>query len=222
MKYKSFISFFATTIFAAICLIHPAYSFAGSTKLTTAAVKRFHIKEALADSNTWQLAKDIYLDKPWKLSNENGQLLLTIVDSFSKMDKAVQGFYFVVIAKSKDKSDGFYSEGLGAAGKDYIDTHLLEFLNYFIGHGKLSPVYLDKYADIYWLEQAIVSDNDSIEIQRALRDDYLKKKKQCTTEKQQKLLEDFSMDLSVAALIAKDRRLIVPIYQKGKSSSPKK
>ncbi|MCW3127560.1 MAG: hypothetical protein JWO03_3218 [Bacteroidetes bacterium] len=187
MKYKCAKSLFASRYLLILLLLLPAIL--SAHKLSPAAAKRFHIKKILADNNTWQLAKDIYQDKPWELSNENGVLLLSILDSFPKMNESIQGFYFVVIAKSKDKSDGFYSEGLGAGGKDYVDNHLRNFLNFFIGKGKLPDTYLEKWVDIVWLEFAITLEGTS-ETSKEIAHDYDSKCQQCNPS-QREVLKKF-------------------------------
>jgi hypothetical protein len=172
-----------------LTLLLSSISYGQYTDLGNAAEKRWHIKEVLADKNTMQLAKDIYQGK-WQLSNENVESLLHMLDSFPKMDPAVKGFYFVVIAKSFDKSDGAYSEGLGASGKDYVDHNITEFLNYFCGEGKLPDIYLHKWAAIVANEMEKVKVDQDHKIQSKISKIYDAKCKDCRSE-QKAVLKKF-------------------------------
>jgi len=147
----------------------------------TAAEKRWHIDEVLADKNTMPLAKDIYQGR-WELSNENFAPLLLILDSFPKMAPAVKGFYFIVIAKSFDKADGAYSEGLGYSGKDFVDNNFIEFLDFFCGEGKLPDIYLQKWAGIVALETELVRENQDAKIVSKISKIYGAKCKDCRSE----------------------------------------
>ena len=172
-----------------ISLLSPFSLFAQSYDIGSEAAKKWHINEVLADKNTLQLAKDIYQGN-WQLSNENFEPLLYMLDSFPKMAPAVKGFYFVVIAKSFDKSDGAYSEGLGASGKDYVDNNLIEFLNYFCGEGKLPEVYLQKWAGIVALETEMIKVNQDQKIESKITKIYDAKCRDCRSE-QKAVLKKF-------------------------------
>ncbi len=138
----------ASPILTVMLILTFSTTFSQSYTLDAAAEKRWHIKEVLTDKNTMQLAKDISQNKDWELSADNTNLLLRIVDSLPHMNANVKGFYFMVIARSFDKADGPYAESLGYSGKAYVDSNLVEFLNYFTGDGKLPDIYLQKWSAI--------------------------------------------------------------------------
>src|SRR5699024_1246547 len=86
--------------------------------------KEFHncnFDNFIADKKTPKLAKDIYLDNDWNLSNDNKALAL--LDSLTAKNKTSRPFYFKVVTKSYKKSDGYFSEGLGLAGKEYVENN---------------------------------------------------------------------------------------------------
>ncbi|MFM7859279.1 MAG: hypothetical protein ACKO96_47005, partial [Flammeovirgaceae bacterium] len=81
--------------------------------------KEFHkcnFDNFIADKRTPKLAKDIYLDNDWNLSNDIEALAL--LDSLTAKNKTSRPFYFKVVTKTYKKSDGYFSEGLGLAGKE--------------------------------------------------------------------------------------------------------
>jgi hypothetical protein len=85
--------------------------------------------EILADKRVPQLAKDIYFNREWSLENDNEALAL--LDSLQARNKSSRAFYFKVVTKSYEKSDGYYSEVLGYLGKEYIANNTAEFIAFF-------------------------------------------------------------------------------------------
>ena len=75
----------------------------------------------IADKRTPKLAKDIYLDNEWNLNN--GIEILALLDSLSAKNKTSRPFYFKVLTKAYKKSDGYFAEGLGLAGKEYLENN---------------------------------------------------------------------------------------------------
>jgi len=81
------------------------------------------------DVKTPKLAKTIYLNKEWNLNDDIE--VLSLLDSLTADDKGSRPFYFKVVTISESKCDGYYAEGLGLAGKEYVENNTKEFLNNF-------------------------------------------------------------------------------------------
>jgi hypothetical protein len=81
----------------------------------------------IGDEKTPQLAKDIYLDRDWN----NDYEALALLDSLTAINKQSRPFYFKVITKTYEKSDGYFSEALGFAGKEYVENNTREFIANF-------------------------------------------------------------------------------------------
>jgi hypothetical protein len=165
-------------------------SFSQSYELDAASQKRFHIADKLNDPSVLPIVKEIYQDKPWKLSSQNADLLSALLDSLPRMPEPDRAFYFVVIAKTLDKADGAYAEALGYAGKEYIDNNLPEFLNYFIGEGKLPSIYLQKWSGIVSNEVELLKVNQDAKILTKLPKLYDAKCKDCRSQ-QKAVLKEF-------------------------------
>ncbi len=111
----------------------------------------------IADKKTPKLAKDIYLDKDWDLSNDNGALAL--LDSLTAKNKTSRPFYFKVVTKTYKKSDGYFAEGLGFAGKEYVEKNTKEFASNFENENCFTNKDLETWADIVLLEIQLEQDN---------------------------------------------------------------
>lgn len=118
----------------------------------------------LKDPNTPQLAKTIFNDQEWSLLNDSVMLFL---DSLSNP------FYFKVVTISKKKSDGYYSEGLGVAGKEYVEENTKEFTRYFTKQSCFTSEDLTTWVNIVMLEFSILADDKSG--RQSLMDNYVKK-----------------------------------------------
>ncbi|MCB9044128.1 MAG: hypothetical protein H6554_10240 [Chitinophagales bacterium] len=124
------------------------------------------------DAKTPKLAKDIYLDKEWNLNNDNEALAL--LDSLTAKDKNSRPFYFKVVTKSEKKSDGYYSEGLGYAGYNYVLNNTQEFASYFDNKQCHTDNDLATWADIVIMEFSISGEGS---YDKPIVDDYIKKLK---------------------------------------------
>lgn len=112
------------------------------------------------DPKTPKLAKDIYLDKKWDLNNDTEALAL--LDSLTAKDILARPFYFKVITKTKKKSDGYFSEGLGLAGFEFIEKHTKDFASYFDNKKCFTDNDLETWADIVILEIGISDEGKKI------------------------------------------------------------
>ena len=126
----------------------------------------------IADKKTPKLAKDIYLDNNWNLSKDHEALAL--LDSLNAKDKTSRPFYFKVVTKTHKKSDGYFSEGLGLAGKEYLENNTLEFISNFDNKECFTDEDLITWANIVILEFSISGEG---EYNKPIIDDYIKKLK---------------------------------------------
>jgi hypothetical protein len=137
--------------------------------------KEFHncnFDEFIADKKTPKLAKDIYLDNDWNLRNDNEALAL--LDSLTAKNKQSRPFYFKVVTKTYLKSDGYFSEGLGLAGKEYVENNTKEFISYFDNKDCFTDNDLTTWAKIVILEFSISGEG---EYDKPIIDAYIKKLK---------------------------------------------
>ncbi len=137
--------------------------------------KEFHncnFDNFIADKKTPKLAKDIYLDKEWNLSNDNEALAL--LDSLTAKNKPSRPFYFKVVTKTYKKSDGYFSEGLGLAGKEYVENNTKEFISNFDNKDCFSDNDLTTWTHILILEFSISGEG---EYDKPIIDAYIKKLK---------------------------------------------
>ena len=121
------------------------------------------------DPKTPKLAKDIYLDNEWNLSNDNETLAL--LDSLTAEDITSRPFYFKVVTKSYKKSDGYYAEGLGLAGFEFVEKHTQDFATYFDNKKCHTDSDLFIWTDIVILEFGIRVENSH---DKPTVDDYIK------------------------------------------------
>ena len=126
----------------------------------------------IADKKTPKLAKDIYLDNDWNLSNDNQALAL--LDSLTAKNKTSRPFYFKVVAKTFKKSDGYFSEGLGLAGKEYVENNTKEFISYFDNKDCFTDNDLATWAKIVIIEFSISGEG---EYDKPIIHDFIKKLK---------------------------------------------
>jgi len=147
----------------------------------------------LNDPKTPKLAKDIYLNKKWDLNNDTEALAL--LDSLTAKDKSARPFYFKVVTKTKKKSDGYFSEGLGLAEYEFIENHTQEFSSYFDNKLCHTDNDLATWADIVIMEFSISGEGN---YDKPIVDDYIKKLKSnckdCSTT-QKETINKFGLTL---------------------------
>jgi len=153
---------------------------------------KWNFKKYLSDSATSKLAKDIFNDNDWNLQNE----VLAFLDSLSAKDKLARPFYFKVVTKSYKKADGAYAEGLGNAGKNYVENNTKEFLNYFTDKKTFTKKELDDWAGIVMLEISLVAENADKDVFNKMIKNLNSNCKDCTAE-QQKILNYFIEQLNL-------------------------
>lgn len=177
-------------------LVHIDTFYIDQNEVNSNEYKEFHqcdFAKFLNDPKTPKLAKDIYLDKEWNLSNDNEALAL--LDSLTAKDKNSRPFYFKVVTKTEKKSDGYFSEGLGYAGYNYILNNTQEFASYFDNNQCHTANDLATWADIVIMEFSI-SGKGSYD--KPIVDDYIKKLKSncmnCSTT-QKETINKFGLSL---------------------------
>jgi len=137
--------------------------------------KEFHdcnFDNFITNKKTPKLAKDIYLDNDWNLSNDIEALAL--LDSLTAKNKTSRPFYFKVVTKTYKKSDGYFAEGLGLAGKEYVENNTKEFISNFDNKACFTDNDLTTWAKIVILEFSIGGEG---EYDKPIIDDYIKKLK---------------------------------------------
>jgi hypothetical protein len=156
-------------------LVHIDTFYIDQNEVNSNEYKEFHqcdFDNFLNDPKTPKLAKDIYLDKEWNLRNDTE--ILALLDSLTAKDKTSRPFYFKVITKSEKKSDGYYSEGLGYAGYNYVLNNTQEFASYFDNKQCHTDNDLATWADIVIMEFNISGEGS---YDKPIVDDYIKKLK---------------------------------------------
>ena len=162
-------------------------------------ISNCNYKKYVNDEKTSKLAKAIFYDKNWDLNDDN---VLSFLDSLTAEEKNARPFYFRVVTNSFKKSDGYYSEGLGVAGKDYVEENTKEFASYFDNKACFTDRDLQTWTNIVMLEFSLLADN---EYDISLMDNYIKKltsncnncsvSQKITIEKYSKLLTSRWTDL---------------------------
>ncbi|MFM2316877.1 MAG: hypothetical protein RLZZ155_1209 [Bacteroidota bacterium] len=112
----------------------------------------------VTDKDISELARNIYFNREWSLENDNEALAL--LDSLQARNQSSRAFYFKVVTKSYEKSDGFYSEALGSVGKEYVEQHTAEFIAYFDNSSCFTREDLMTWTKIVILEFSIVAEEN--------------------------------------------------------------
>ena len=177
-------------------LVHIDTFYIDENEVNSNEYKEFHqceFDKILNDPKTPKLAKDIYLDKEWDLRNDTEALAL--LDSLTAKDKTSRPFYFKVVTKSEKKSDGYYSEGLGLAGYEFVLNNTQEFASYFDNKLCHTENDLATWADIVIMEFSISGEGS---YDKPIVDDYIKKLKSnckaCSTT-QKETINKFNLAL---------------------------
>ena len=122
------------------------------------------------DKDISELARNIYFNREWSLENDNEALAL--LDSLQARNKSSRAFYFKVVTKSYEKSDGYYSEALGYLGKEYIANNTAEFIAFFDNSSCFTRADLMTWTKILIGEFSIIAEEND---KRILVKNYIKK-----------------------------------------------
>jgi hypothetical protein len=144
-----------------------------NTKGSSIQITEFYdcnFNKFINDPMTPKLAKDIYLGNEWNFNNDNE--VLSLLDSLTAKDNTSRPFYFKVITKSVEKSDGYYSEGLGLAGYEFVENHTQEFSSFFDNKKCHTNRDLETWADIVIIELSIIDEGN---FDKPIVDDYIHK-----------------------------------------------
>lgn len=114
--------------------------------------------EFIKNPKTPKLAKDIYLNKEWNLENDIESLAL--LDSLDSKDAKSRLFYFKIITIISKKSDGYFSEAMGLAGKEFTKNYTEEFLINFDNKDCFSENDLENWTKIVSNEFKIIEDKE--------------------------------------------------------------
>lgn len=124
--------------------------------LKTEKTNRCDFSKYLNDPHTSPLARKLFNGEVMNLDNDDPLYLL---DSLMAQDIDARPFYFKVITNSYKSSDGYYSEGLGDVGKNFIENNTIEFASYFDNKDCFDDSDLKTWADITILEFGISGEN---------------------------------------------------------------
>ena len=145
------------------------------------------------DKDISELARNIYFNREWSLENDNeAQALL---DSLQARNKSSRAFYFKVVTKSYEKSDGYYSEALGYLGKEYISNNTAEFIAFFDNSSCFTRADLMTWTKILIGEFSIIAEEND---KRTIVKNYIKYLKSNTkncTALQQANMKAFCVEL---------------------------
>ncbi len=178
-------------------LVHIESFYIDQSEVNSNRYKEFYacpFDKFINDPKTSQLAKDIYLDNEWNLNNDEEALAL--LDSLTAMDKSSRQFYFKVVTLTYDKADGYFSEGLGNAGKEYVENNTHEFATHFDNNECCTNQDLETWAKIVMLEFSLIFSETE---HKAMMDDFIKKlNKECTacSENQKETIKRFGAILN--------------------------
>lgn len=137
---------------------------------------QFHkcnFNDFISDKKTPKLAKEIFLGNNWDLIKEGEALAL--LDSLKAKNKEARAFYFKVVTKAFKKSDGYFAEALGLAGKEYVENNTLEFISNFDNKACFTEQDLTTWAKIVMLELSL--DTEENEYDKPVILDFVKKLK---------------------------------------------
>jgi hypothetical protein len=118
------------------------------------------LDELLEDPKISKMAKQLYSNTYKLVSDEP----LNLLKELHNPDANKRLFYFKAITNSKKKTDGAYSEGLGFAGKEYVEKNTAEFAANFDNAHCFSKEDLASWADIVMLEVSIMLDKEKAPI----------------------------------------------------------
>jgi hypothetical protein len=123
-------------------------------------IKKIHKSDFemfLNDPKTPKIATELY-HNTYKLKDDEP---LELLKNLYSKDVLKRWFYFRIITNSYKISDSSYSEGLGSAGKDYIENRTCEFASYFDNKECFTDRDLETWANIALLEFEIDGESDN-------------------------------------------------------------
>jgi len=118
------------------------------------------LKDYLADEKIPQIFKDVFLQK--QPLNDDVKTL-ALIDSLLSTDKERHPFYFVLVTHAMWWSDGAFSEPLGMAAKEYVESNTQQFLEYFSAESVLTKFDFEQWASYTLGEILIESEDDTKE-----------------------------------------------------------
>lgn len=121
------------------------------------AVNPCDFQPYLDDPKTPALAKTIFRGQNWDINDFD---VLGFLDSLDA-DGPSRYFYFKVVTNSYHKSDGYYSEGLGYFGKEFIEEKTRKFVGFFDHKDCFTDSDLRDWTGIAMLELSLLAENES-------------------------------------------------------------
>lgn len=114
----------------------------------------------LNDPKVPEVAKGLF-ERKYILDEDE---LFGLLEKLKSKDLKERVFYFRVITNSFEIGDGAFGEGLGYAGKEFVDNNTKEFLSYFENKDCFNYDDLRKWSKILILEIAIDSETQKIDV----------------------------------------------------------
>ncbi len=115
------------------------------------------LSEYLSDPQIPQIFKDVFQQKRGLYDDGKTSAL---IDSLSSTDRSRHPFYFVLATRAAWWSDGAFSEPLGMAMKEYVESNTQQFLTYFATEPVLTSSDLELWAEYIVNEMLIESDGE--------------------------------------------------------------
>lgn len=140
-------------------------------KVDIKTIHKSDFEKFLNDPKTPKMAIELY-HNTYKLKDDEP---LELLENLYCKDVLKRWFYFRVITNSYKISDSSYSEGLGSAGKDYIENKTCEFASYFDNKECFTNRDLEIWAEIAVLEFQIDTDLQYNENDKVVIDNFNKK-----------------------------------------------
>ena len=120
------------------------------------------LKDYLSDEKIPKVFKDVFLQK-CALNDDDETLAL--IDSLFSTDKERHPFYFVLVTRATWWSDGAFSEPLGMAIKEYVESNTQQLLDYFSTEAVLTQFDFKQWAKYTLCEILIESDENIKEVE---------------------------------------------------------
>lgn len=144
------------TIGLALILISCSQNRNNSNTIEERVISKSDLEIFLTDSSTPKMAVELY-NNTYVLNDDE---VLDILENLESKDVLKRWFYFRVITNSYKIADSSYAEGLGYAGKEYIENNTCEFASYFDNEECFSEKDLDTWVDIAMLEFGLIGETE--------------------------------------------------------------
>jgi hypothetical protein len=137
------------------------------------------LKDYLSDEKIPQTFKNVFLQKQKLTDNDE---TLALIDSLFSTDKERHPFYFTLVTRTTWWSDGAFSEPLGMAIREYVESNTPQFLAYFSTEAVLTQFDFKQWAT-YTLYEILIDSDGRIKELENTRNLMKKNCNGCSSEK---------------------------------------